>query len=120
MLEQMKDPSIKRWHVNATEGVGEENSEFHTESGVLYRRYRGRKGKVANQLVLPHSYRAEQLQTAHINDEGEHLGVRRTQLRLTENFYWAGCLDDVDRYVTLCATCKREKAAARHSEFGKE
>ncbi|XP_064470077.1 uncharacterized protein LOC135384822 [Ornithodoros turicata] len=88
-------------------GVARSNVKIIIQSGLLYRHYEDRRGKVVDQLMVPESLRGDILKMSHDNSWAGHLGVRKTKQRLLQEWYWPGCFKDVERYVRACDTCQR-------------
>ncbi|XP_064469850.1 uncharacterized protein LOC135384584 [Ornithodoros turicata] len=106
--EQKSDPSLIDLRHKVEEGLAKKNVSFHVKSGLLYRHYQDRKGKVVEQLIVPQKYRSDLLHLAHSSSWAGHLGVRKTKLRLTQDYYWPGCWKDVELFVRSCDVCQRE------------
>lgn len=105
--EQKKDSTLRNLTPDAKEGVAKRNIQFIKRGGVLYRKYRSRKGVQFDQLVVPYPYRSELLHLVHGGLWSGHLGIRKTKDCLLREFYWPGCFREVEAFVRTCDTCQR-------------
>ncbi|XP_076028445.1 uncharacterized protein LOC143017540 [Oratosquilla oratoria] len=62
-------------------------------------------GQNVTKLVLPTSLRTPIMEVAHQGLSG-HLGIRKTYLRLLNEFYWPGMKKDVAEFVKNCHPCQ--------------
>ena len=62
--------------------------------------------RVVHQVVVPPSYRAEVLKTAHDLPMAGHLGIRKTQDRILQHFFWPRLHRDVAEFCKTCHTCQ--------------
>lgn len=58
------------------------------------------------QLVVPNCYREEVLKMAHDGISG-HVGIKKTQIKVTNHLFWPDVSKDVKKYCTSCDTCQR-------------
>ena len=105
--------------------VGKENkngikAEFLKKNGLLYRRYKG-EGNQTLQLIVPQNLRCRVMEVAHDSIMSGHLGTKKTQDRVTSNFYWPGVLTDVQRHCASCDECQRSvsKGSVGRAPLGK-
>ncbi|XP_064490382.1 uncharacterized protein LOC135401724 [Ornithodoros turicata] len=105
--EQQSDPLLEDLRNNVREGVAKKNISFYLKSDLLYRRYQDRKGRLIEQLVVPQKYKNDLLHLAHSASWAGHLGVRKTKMRLTQEYYWPGCWKDIEEFFRSCDTCQR-------------
>ncbi|XP_075764387.1 uncharacterized protein LOC142819706 [Pelodiscus sinensis] len=110
------DPSLQALRDRADLGAaqplgGDCQEKFRWERGFLYREWLspGTVGKwgLQRQLVVPQRYRRKLLHLAHDIPFSGHQGIRRTRLRLLQNFYWPGMFAAVQRYCRSCDSCQR-------------
>ena len=64
------------------------------EDGIVY---------AGTRLVIPKSFRAENLERVHAG----HLGVTKSQLRAKESIYWPNLLSEMEEHVGDCVVCLR-------------
>lgn len=57
------------------------------------------------QVVLPQYLRIPVLELAH-EGFGGHLGIRKTYLKLLNEFYWPKMKKDVTNYINSCHLCQ--------------
>lgn len=62
---------------------------------------------VIKQLVVPEPYRAQLLALEHDFPAAGHFGVRKTQVRVLETFFWSRVLQHVKHYKASCDTFQR-------------
>lgn len=106
-LSQKTDPSIAVMNNGNSEGVSSRNISFEVRNGILYRKYRDRRGQCYDQLVVPSPYRKDLLSLCHDHSWAGHLGINKTKKRLLQEFYWPGCFRDVQNFVKTCDACQR-------------
>jgi len=81
---------------------------FSLREGVLYRQHWDNSGnKDMWQILLPVRYRQEAMYSAHQSVSGGHMGVKKTQLKLTMKAYWVGWTVDVRDFCKMCDQCAR-------------
>ncbi|KAM7298704.1 uncharacterized protein ISCGN_019278 [Ixodes scapularis] len=115
IAEQKSDATLKALPDGYQEGVAHQNISFYTKSGLLCRKYRDRKGRDFDQLVIPLRFREDLLRLAHGNCWSGHLGIRKTKARLMQEYYWPGCWKDVEEFVRSCDVCQRVgKSSDKH------
>ena len=84
---------------------------FYHHDDILMRLYRPSQlsdedtWAECHQIVLPTSLRTPVMEVAHQGLSG-HLGIRKTYLRLLNEFYWPNMKKDVAEYVKSCHTCQ--------------
>ena len=79
---------------------------FEEADGILYRRYRA-KDVDARQVVVPKPLVPTVMKVAHDAPMAGHMGVRRTEDRVKQDFYWPHMNKDVRRYCRTCDVCQR-------------
>ncbi|XP_076037748.1 uncharacterized protein LOC143023125 [Oratosquilla oratoria] len=84
---------------------------FYYHDNILMRLYRPPQlsdddtWAECHQIVLPTSLRTPIMEVAHQGLSG-HLGIRKTYLRLLNEFYWPGMKKDVAEFVKNCHPCQ--------------
>nr|KAG5689860.1 hypothetical protein BaRGS_002371 [Batillaria attramentaria] len=78
---------------------------FAWRKGTLQRIFTGQEGEY-KQIVVPTSLRQGVLRLSHDVPMAGHLGVKKTQDRLWNSFYWPGMGSDIRRYVASCGACQ--------------
>lgn len=82
------------------------------KDGVLYRRWESLSGdESVLKLVVPRGLRKEIMSQLH--DNSGHLGVKKTQKRVQDRFYWAGYHKDIERWCRQCEKCASRKGPVR-------
>jgi hypothetical protein len=61
------------------------------------------------QIITPKSIKKEALLQAHVAPLGGHCGRRKTQKKLSRNFYWYGMKEDTSAPVAACVICQKNK-----------
>lgn len=107
IAEQKRDATLQNIKLGGSEGVAKKNVLYQERGGILYRRYRDRKGVQFDQLVVPEAYRKNLLHLVHGSAWSGHLGVKKTKDRLLQEYYWPGCFRDAEEFVRTCDTCQR-------------
>ncbi|XP_076462064.1 uncharacterized protein LOC143294574 [Babylonia areolata] len=97
-LRQVTTPNIN------TERKGKTSYTMH--DGLLFRVFH-KNGEHLKQLVVPLGLRRTVLSLGHDIPMAGHLGVRRTQERVWQHFYWPGMCKDVRQYCRSCDVCQR-------------
>ncbi|XP_076451106.1 uncharacterized protein LOC143286993 [Babylonia areolata] len=97
-LRQATTPNIN------TEREGKASYTMH--DGLLFRVFH-KNGEHLKQLVVPLGLRRTVLSLGHDIPMAGHLGVRRTQERVWQHFYWPGMCKDVRQYCRSCDVCQR-------------
>ena len=85
---------------------------FLEKKGILYRETlrnisKGGDG-IRSQLVVPEKYRPMILQRGHSDMFAAHLGVNKTQQRITQNFYWPDIGKQIREFCKQCDVCQRQ------------
>ena len=120
--EQEADSTLKKALNQAKTGDkgvkrrDETQTLYYMKNGILRRKYI-RKDRTLNQVVVPKRYRKQILDLAHDSPTSGHMGVKRTQERITASFYWPGIDKDVRRHCLSCDICQRTmgRGAARRA-----
>ncbi|KAL2102623.1 hypothetical protein ACEWY4_001791 [Coilia grayii] len=85
---------------------------FYMRDDVLMRKWRPSDRpatevwSVVEQIVLPRSFRSEVLRLAHEAPMAGHLGIRRTQAKILQHFYWPKLHRDVVSFCRSCHACQ--------------
>jgi len=69
------------------------------------------KGRIWLPQALP--FTSTLLSEYHFTPTGGHMGIAKTLARLTENFYWKGIRQDVERFIASCVDCQHTKYETR-------
>ena len=100
-------------HASAINPLDDSKPHFILKKGALYRTSipRTKKGKVMGghqeQLVVPLCLREQLLQLAHEGIFSGHLGVQKTYIRLSAEFYWNDMISDVSNFCAACDKCQK-------------
>lgn len=92
-----------------SEEISSNYPRYLVSNNILVREWlRGGNSKnVSNQIVLPESLREKIISIAHDSVWSAHLGIKKTQDRVLNHFYWPGCFADIRRYCQSCEICQR-------------
>lgn len=109
---QKQDPTLKKLH---QEAVPKDSilhpPAYYYQDNMLMRFYRPPKltdedtWAEVHQVVVPQSVRRSLMEVAHEGFSG-HLGIKKTYLKLLNDFYWPGMKKDVATFVNSCFTCQ--------------
>lgn len=105
----IKDLSQKAYSETEAEKVPE---CYYVKSGILMRKWRPPESpakeewRVIHQIVVPPCYRNDILAMAHDIPLAGHLGIRKTQARIMQHFYWPKLHKDVVDFCRTCHTCQ--------------
>lgn len=80
---------------------------FIVNDGLLYRKFKNKKGRCFEQLVVPQKYRVALLGLVHSDSWAGHLGINKTKSRLLNDYYWPMCFKDSENWVRSCSVCQR-------------
>ena len=69
------------------------------------------KGRIWLPQALP--FTTTLLSEYHLTPTSGHMGIAKTLARLTENFYWKGIRQDVERFIASCVDCQHTKYETR-------
>ncbi|XP_078234983.1 uncharacterized protein LOC144583976 [Pogona vitticeps] len=112
--EQKADATLRKCFekVADTQLTPETPARFREEKGILYRETlmnisKGGDG-IRRQLVVPEKYRPMILQRGHSDMFAAHLGVNKTQQRITQNFYWPEIGKQIKEFCKQCDVCQRQ------------
>ena len=102
-------------NVNVVNGMDAQTKSYVSQwnvlsivNGGLYRRFvRPDRDTDFLQLIPPESYRREIVETAHAGLTSNHLGLRRTRLRVQSKAYWLGWSRYVEGVFRRCDRCAR-------------
>jgi len=114
ITEQENDPGLK--DILERSVTFEEASEvpvcFYKHNGVLMRKWRpldspaNDEWQIVHQIVVPKVYRREVISLAHDSPMAGHLGVKKTQDRILNHFWWPSLRKDISEYCKSCHTCQ--------------
>lgn len=109
---QRQDPTLTKLH---NETLPKEDildtPAYYYQDDILMRFYRPPKlsdddtWAEAHQVVIPQAVRTPLMEVAH-EGFGGHLGIKKTYLKLLNDFYWPGIKKDVTSFVNSCTTCQ--------------
>ena len=111
--EQLREPTL----MNARENVKMLDGEpvdpnwvvsfpyMAIKNNLLYRVIKHGEEEV-EQLLVPKPFRRVVLDLAHGHVMGGHLGVEKTQERITQRFFWPGLHAEVKEYCESCPECQ--------------
>ncbi|KAK7474087.1 hypothetical protein BaRGS_00034693 [Batillaria attramentaria] len=107
---QAEDPNLAKIRELAKAGQPSPSGKkgtvrFAWRKGTLQRIFTGPEGEY-KQIVVPTSLRQGVLRLSHDVPMAGHLGVKKTQDRLWNSFYWPGMESDIRRYVASCGACQ--------------
>uniref|UniRef100_A0ABM5G4M8 Integrase catalytic domain-containing protein n=1 Tax=Pogona vitticeps TaxID=103695 RepID=A0ABM5G4M8_9SAUR len=112
--EQKADATLQKCFEQVTDAqlTPETPVRFREKKGILYRETlrnisKGGDG-IRSQLVVPEKYRPMILQTGHSDMFAAHLGVNKTQQRITQNFYWPEIGKQIKEFCKQCDVCQRQ------------
>ncbi|CAK1589325.1 unnamed protein product [Parnassius mnemosyne] len=120
ILEWMKASASKpKWSdvsamSSTTKSYWDQWDRLLIQDGVLCRKWEnGRRDRCHLQMVVPKAKVPDVLQLYHSVCSGGHLGVKRTLLKIREQFYWVHCYDDIEDWCRKCTTyADREECAS--------
>ena len=112
--EQENDPDLKDFSQRALSLQEADKVPvcFYKQNGVLMRKWRPPEApaddewQVIHQIVVPNVYHKEVISIAHDSPMAGHLGVRKTQDRILNHFWWPTLRKDVSDYCRTCHTCQ--------------
>ncbi|XP_078246269.1 uncharacterized protein LOC144588092 [Pogona vitticeps] len=112
--EQKADATLQKCFEQVTDAqlTPETPVRFLEKKGILYRETlrnisKGGDG-IRSQLVVPEKYRPMILQRGHSDVFAAHLGVNKTQQRITQNFYWPDIGKQIREFCKQCDVCQRQ------------
>ncbi|XP_078242488.1 uncharacterized protein LOC144587040 [Pogona vitticeps] len=112
--EQKADATLQKCFEQVTDAqlTPETPVRFLEKKGILYRETlrnisKGGDG-IRSQLVVPEKYRPMILQRGHSDMFAAHLGVNKTQQRITQNFYWPDIGKQIREFCKQCDVCQRQ------------
>ncbi|XP_078233603.1 uncharacterized protein LOC144583544 [Pogona vitticeps] len=112
--EQKADATLQKCFEQVTDAqlTPETPVRFREKKGILYRETlrnisKGGDG-IRSQLVVPEKYRPMILQRGHSDMFAAHLGVNKTQQRITQNFYWPEIGKQIKEFCKQCDVCQRQ------------
>ena len=111
---QKNDVTLNKYYNLVSQDIADnkQSVKFVLKNGLLIRIFRD-KYHVFEQLVVPLQLRSKILSLAHDMPFGAHMGTRRTQDRITADFYWPGISSDVKIYCRSCDVCQKTKPKGR-------
>ncbi|XP_078243526.1 uncharacterized protein LOC144587342 [Pogona vitticeps] len=112
--EQKADATLQKCFEQVTDAqlTPETPVRFLEKKGILYRETlrnisKGGDG-IRSQLVVPEKYHPMILQRGHSDMFAAHLGVNKTQQRITQNFYWPDIGKQIREFCKQCDVCQRQ------------
>ncbi|XP_078240664.1 uncharacterized protein LOC144586383 [Pogona vitticeps] len=112
--EQKADATLQKCFEQVTDAqlTPETPVRFLEKKGILDRETlrnisKGGDG-IRSQLVVPEKYRPMILQRGHSDMFAAHLGVNKTQQRITQNFYWPEIGKQIKEFCKQCDVCQRQ------------
>ncbi|XP_078233523.1 uncharacterized protein LOC144583518 [Pogona vitticeps] len=112
--EQKADATLQKCFEQVTDAqlTPETPVRFLEKKGILYRETLRNTSKggdgIRSQLVVPEKYRPMILQRGHSDMFAAHLGVNKTQQRITQNFYWPEIGKQIKEFCKQCDVCQRQ------------
>ena len=100
-LEKVRKDIVKNFKVK------DHDICYYKQNGIIMRKCQPQTRlhkQVEDQIVLPQQYREHVIEVAH--DKTGHLGVQKTQDRITQHFYWPGLNQQVRRHCQVCEQCQ--------------
>ena len=102
-LVEIRDPALKQWlrHYD----------QYFLHDNILYRAL-GKKGNShpQNVLLIPPALHNQVMNSLHDGPLGGHLGITRTEERVTQRFYWPGIRKTVTKHIQLCQVCNHKNS----------
>ena len=84
------------------------DKNYEIKNGLLYKLKRSNEGIIKNkQLVIPDKLKIKIMELAHDSKMSGHLGAKKTQDRISSNFYWPDMTNDVKRFCKSCDICQK-------------
>jgi len=81
------------------------------DAGLLFRHVVGGEGVPDKyRICVPTMARQEVLKEMHEAPSSGHFGTDRTYIRAAQDFTWKSLRHDVERFVSTCGSCQRNKA----------
>ena len=109
---QRQDPTLRKLHQEAIPKDSILHSPaYYYQHNKLMRFYRPPKltdedtWAEVHQVVVPQGVRKYLMEVAH-EGFGGHQGIKKTYLKLLNDFYWPGMKKDVTKFVNSCVTCQ--------------
>ncbi|CAG2228135.1 Transposon Ty3-G Gag-Pol polyprotein,Transposon Ty3-I Gag-Pol polyprotein [Mytilus edulis] len=81
--------------------------DLKIQDGVLCKVHRDNN---KSRVIVPLTERRRILQQCHDNKTSGHLGIKKTQSRIKDRFYWPGVRHDIVAYIAGCEICAKRKA----------
>jgi transposase InsO family protein len=102
------------WDALADGAVGRDlypDFSLDGDAGLLFRHVVGGEGLADKyRICVPTVARKEVLKEMHEAPSSGHFGVDRTYIRAAQDFTWKSLRQDVERFVSTCGPCQRNKA----------
>jgi hypothetical protein len=86
---------------------------FTHRDGVIYRLHTNKCGENNYQVVVPCKYKDTVMYYVHDPVTSGHLGEKKSNKRLKQNFYWFNCQEEFSRYCKRCKICQARKMPRR-------
>ena len=106
---QEQDKSLKKFaELKDPMKRGQYEVNFEKRRKILYRVRRSIDSEeTCKQILVPKSLRRRVMEVAHDSMFGGHQGVKKTEDRISTNFYWPGIHGDVVRFCRSCDVCQK-------------
>ena len=102
---QKKDSPLKKCFDRVGKPIIRVNyvGEFFMKNGPLYRKHQEMKtGRSAKQLLAPKGLQQLVMSVNHASAFSGHLGAKKTEVRIHQNFFLPGLCQDVIRFCRSC------------------
>ena len=84
------------------------DKNYEIENILLHKLKRNKEEIIKNkQLVLSDKLKIKIMELAHDSKMSGHLGAKKTQDRISSNFYWPDMTNDVKRFCKSCDICQK-------------
>lgn len=116
--EQRKVIELKTTHSSnkSVKRMLDEFENFEITNGLLYRNTVDKIGRPYKQLVIPKKRIPDILTEMHDSLwSGGHWGIKKTQTKIKERFFWTNMTKQIKEYVRSCRTCAEIKAPPHYN-----
>ena len=101
---QQQDEKIQEQFRKVSSG----NESLIKHDDLIYRVVENKTGEtVVKQLMVPSTLQEYIMESGHSNKMSGHLGIKKTQDKITAHFFWKGAHQDIQRYCKSCDICQR-------------
>ncbi|KAJ8962417.1 hypothetical protein NQ317_009037 [Molorchus minor] len=119
-LISVTDTSLDNWYIRLKRNIIEHPNKypkFKLRDGNIYKFVNFGHPTLDERddwkLVVPKTLRRDVLHECHDDPSAGHLGIFKTQKRITNCYFWPGMGADIARYVRACEVCKAQKPEQR-------